>query len=343
MRPLSCKSCHSMTSSARPTIPQDFPIQVAENEGMPSRPDSNGSWPPIAPTRRVTGTLTLRLSKTRATIDGLRSEKEMPMNREPTTRPLSGLIARMAAVAGVIASMAFPVIAQDGTGPMSPNAQSRGYGGGWDCDLGYRVEGTECLALDIPENAYATGRSYGSGWACRRGFEEIGGTACQPIPVPENAFLRSSGYDWQCDRGYRQDRESCILIVLPDNAYLTDDTSGSGWSCERGFTAGSSNCVPIEVPVNGYLTNADYGDEWACERGFFEIDGRCDPVALPTNAFLDPASYGPGWRCERGFEPVNNACAQIDLPANAHLDRSGNTWRCDRGFQLADGVCVLGR
>jgi hypothetical protein len=43
------------------------------------------------------------------------------------------------------------------------------------------------------------------------------------IPVPENAFLRSSGYDWQCDRGYRQDRETCVPIVLPDNAYLTDD------------------------------------------------------------------------------------------------------------------------
>jgi hypothetical protein len=121
------------------------------------------------------------------------------------------------------------------------------------------------------------------------------------ILVPDNAFLRSSGYDWQCDRGYRQDRETCVPIVLPDNAYLTDDTSGSGWACDRGFTARSGACVPIAVPENGYLTNADYGDEWACERGFFEIDGRCDPVALPANAFLDQDSYGPGWRCERGF------------------------------------------
>jgi hypothetical protein len=132
--------------------------------------------------------------------------------------------------------------------------------------------------------------------------------------VPENAFLRSSGYDWQCDRGYRQDRETCVPIVLPDNAYLTDDTSGSGWTCERGFTARSGDCVPIAVPENGYLTNADYGDEWACERGFFEIDGRCDPVALPANAFLDPASYGPGWRCERGFETVRHHLRR-DRPA----------------------------
>lgn len=334
-----------MTDSTRPTLPQDFPIQVAENEGMPPGPDSIGFSPPLAPTRRVTGTLTLGLSKTRTATDGLRSAKEMPMRQEevPTRRPLARLIARITVAAGVIASMAFPVLAQDGTGPLPQNAQSRSYGGGWDCDLGYRVEGAECLALEIPENAYATGRSYGSGWACRRGYEETGGTFCEAIPVPENAFLRSSGYDWHCDRGYRQDRETCVPILLPDNAYLSDDTSGSGWTCERGFTARSGTCVPIAVPENGYLTNADYGDEWACERGFVEIDGRCDPFALPANAFLDTAPYGPGWRCERGFETVDTACVEIDLPANAHLDRSGNTWRCDRGFQLADGACVLGR
>ena len=67
--------------------------------------------------------------------------------------PLARLIARTAAIAGVIASFAFPVLAQDGTGPMPQNAQARSYGGGWICDLGYRVEGAECLPLDIPEHA----------------------------------------------------------------------------------------------------------------------------------------------------------------------------------------------
>ncbi|WP_147277363.1 hypothetical protein [Rhodovulum sp. 12E13] len=328
-----------MTDSTRPTVPQDFSIQVAENEGMPSRPNSKASPTPVARTRRLTGTLTLELSKAPEATGGIWSAKEQAAMRHPLAR----LIARTAAIAGVIASLAFPVLAQDGTGPMSENAQPRSYGSGWVCDLGYRVEAADCLAIDIPENAYATGRSYGSGWACRRGYEEAGGTSCAAIPMPENAFLRSSGYDWQCDRGYRQDRETCVPIVLPDYAYLTDDTLGSGWTCERGFTASSGACVPIAVPENGYLTNADYGDQWACERGFFEIDGRCDAVALPANAFLDPASYGPGWRCQRGFETVDTACVAIDLPANAHLDRSGNAWRCDRGFQLADGECVLGR
>ncbi|MGQ3486323.1 hypothetical protein [uncultured Roseovarius sp.] len=334
-----------MTGSAHPTAPPDFAIEVAENEGMPPEPGFKGSSPSIAPIRQVTGTLTLGLSKTRAAIDGLRSAKEIPMRhyREPTILPLSRLIARMAAVAGVMASMAFPVFAQDGTGPLPQNAQSRSYSRGWDCDLGYRVEGAECLALDIPENAYATGRSYGSGWACRRGFEEIGGTACRPMPVPDNAFLRSFGYDWQCDRGYRQERETCVPIVLPDNAYLTEGTSGTGWTCDRGYAAVAQTCLPISVPENAYLTNKNYGDSWACDRGFAKVGDRCDTIVVPANAFLDQASYGPGWRCARGYESLSGACVAIDLPENAHLDRSGNTWRCDSGFQLADGECVLGR
>ncbi|SEO18067.1 hypothetical protein [Palleronia pelagia] len=334
-----------MTDSTRPTLPHAPPIEVAENEGMPPGPNFIGFSPPFAQTRQVTGTLTLALSRTRTATDGLRSAKEKLMRHpeEAPKHPLARLIARMAVVAGMIASLAFPVLAQDGTGPMPENAEARSYGGGWNCALGYRVAGEECVTIDIPEHAYATGRSYGSGWACRRGYEEAGGTSCAAISVPDNAFLRSSGYEWQCDRGYRRDREACVPIVLPDNAYLTDDTSGFGWTCDRGFTASASDCVPIAIPENGYLTHADYGDEWACERGFFEIDGRCDPVALPANAFLDPASYGPGWRCERGFETVDTICVAIDLPVNAHLDRSGNSWRCDRGFQLAGGECVLGR
>lgn len=328
-----------MTGSTHPTVPQDFSIQVAENEGMPSRPNSKASLTPVARTRRLTGTLTLELSKTPAATGGIWSAKEQAAMRHPLAR----LIARTAAIAGVIASLAFPVLAQDGTGPMPENAQPRSYGSGWVCNLGYRVEGNKCLALDIPEHAYPTGRSYGTGWECDRGYEEVGGTSCNPIPVPANAFLRSSGYDWQCERGYRQERDACLSIVLPDNAYLIDDTSGSGWKCERGFSASSNACEPIAVPTNAYLTNADYGAAWACERGFVKIDDRCDAIVVPVNAFLDQASYGPGWRCQRGYEPLSGVCVAINLPLNANLDRSGNRWSCNRGYQLSDGACILGR
>ena len=172
--------------------------------------------------------------------------------------PRPHLAALLMAVAGTIAFLAFPVFAQDGTGPMPENAEARNYGGGWDCSLGYRVDGAECAAIDVPENAYATGRSSGSGWACKRGYEETGGSSCEKIHVPENAFLRASGYGWKCFRGFRQDRAACVPIVLPENAYLTEETSSSGWACERGFTPLSGACVPISVPENGYLTNAGF-------------------------------------------------------------------------------------
>jgi hypothetical protein len=335
-----------MTGSTYPTVPQDFSIQVAENEGMPSRPNFNPPPPPTARTLRLTGTLTLGLSTTSGATDGLWSAKEeapIRHHKEPTRHPLARLIAMTAVMAGVIAFFAFPVLAQDGTGPMPENAQPRSYGGGWVCDLGYRVDGAECLALDIPEHANPTGRSYGTGWECDRGYEEVSGTSCNPIPVPANAFLRSSGYDWQCERGFRQERDACVPIVLPEHAYLTEDSSGTGWTCDRGYAAVAGTCMPIEVPANAYLTNANYGAAWACERGFFKIDGRCSAIILPANAFLDPASYGPGWRCDRGYEPRSGACVAIDVPENAHLDRSGNRWSCNRGFRLSDGMCILGR
>lgn len=328
-----------MTGSIHPIVPQDFSIQVAENEGMPSRSISMGFSPPPALTRRLTGTLTIGLWETHAAAGGLWSAKEQAAMRHPLAR----LIARTAVTAGMIAFFAIPVLGQDGTGPMPLNAQSRSFGGGWVCDLGYRVEGAECLALEIPEHAYPNGRSYGTGWACGRGYEEVSGKFCNPIPMPANAFLRSYGYDWQCERGYRRDRGACLAIVLPEHAYLTEDSSESGWTCDRGYLAVSGACMPIAVPANAYLTNANYGAAWACERGFVKIDDRCDAVIVPANAYLDPASYGPGWSCDRGYEPVSGACVSIDLPENAYLDRSGNRWSCNRSFRLSDGMCVLGR
>lgn len=316
-----------MTGRIQPSrpadLPEDFRVDAAENEGMPPAPEPDtGARPdPARDWRAHAGA-------------GGRTEKARPPTR---------LIARMSILAGLVASLAFPVLAQDGSGALPDNALARSQGGGWDCDVGYRVDGAACREIEIPENAFATGLQYGTGWACRRGYEEVFGVSCKVIPVPPNAFLRSSGFDWQCDRGFRPERESCVPVAVPENAYLSDERFGSGWTCNRGFTGDADRCVPIAVPENGYLTNADYGDAWACERGFVAVDDRCEPVAMPANAFLDPQGYGPGWRCERGFEQVGDACLLIDLPENAHLDHSGNGWSCDNGFQLSDGACILGR
>ena len=53
---------------------------------------------------------------------------------------------------------------------MPANAQPKSYGEGWECDRGYRRGGDVCLAIVVPENAYATNRTYGAGWECLHGF-----------------------------------------------------------------------------------------------------------------------------------------------------------------------------
>ncbi|TCS59021.1 hypothetical protein EDD52_12351 [Primorskyibacter sedentarius] len=75
-----------MTGNTHPTVPQDFSIEVAENEGMPSRSIFRDSPLPAAPTPRLTGTLTLGLSRTRAATGGLWSAKEQAAIRHPFAR-----------------------------------------------------------------------------------------------------------------------------------------------------------------------------------------------------------------------------------------------------------------
>lgn len=63
---------------------------------------------------------------------------------KPTKHLLARLFSKLVFAVGVVASIAFPAFAQDGTGPIPQNAQPRSYGSGWVCDFGYRVEGVEC-------------------------------------------------------------------------------------------------------------------------------------------------------------------------------------------------------
>jgi hypothetical protein len=220
-------------------------------------------------------------------------------------------------------------------------ASARSYGGGWECDLGYRAEGDVCEAIDIPDNAFKTNRAYGVGWACLHGFTETEASTCIEVIVPDGAFLDPSGERWECLRGFREKQETCQEIKVPKNAYLTDDEYGTGWKCARRFEAVGSNCALIDVPDNAYLNALDYGRPWTCERGFFEKNDLCEAVNIPSNAYFKDAAYGKSWECKRGYAAVNGLCKEIDIPANAHLARSGNRWSCNSYFQRSRGRCVL--
>ena len=96
------------------------------------------------------------------------------------------------------------------------NAHSKSFGGGWNCDLGYRRANGGCKGIVVPENAYPTSKSYGRGWECKHGHTESA-EGCTPIQVPKNAYLTPTGARWACDRGFRRVEETCLRVQVPEN------------------------------------------------------------------------------------------------------------------------------
>ena len=70
------------------------------------------------------------------------------------------------------------------------NSHAKRYGGGWECDWGYRNVDQSCVAVQVPPNAHLD--YSGDGWECSRGFHEVN-DACAVVEVPANAYLDSRG------------------------------------------------------------------------------------------------------------------------------------------------------
>ena len=116
-----------MTPRTLQTVPEDFAIQVAEKEGMPSKPNPEGSVLHIARPRRLMGTFTFGQSMKRAAAGVLWSTKEAIVinRRKPAKRSPIRLLTKLAVAAGMMAFLAFPLFAQNGTGPLPENAVER--------------------------------------------------------------------------------------------------------------------------------------------------------------------------------------------------------------------------
>ncbi len=231
-------------------------------------------------------------------------------------------------------------LAQSDGGDIPPNAHARGYGSGWDCDKSYRVNGKKCIAIVVPENAYPTNRPYGAGWKCNHGFKQVDEASCLQVVVPRGGYLSASGENWECLRGNLKVGDSCQKVVLPDNAYMSDNEYGRVWLCDRGYSVKGNGCVAIKVPEHAYLNTSNYGQPWTCERGYYERGNRCEAVKVPENGYFHDAAYGVGWKCDRGYFASGNRCVAMELPENAHIDRSGNRWECHGGFRRSKGGCT---
>ncbi|MDH3579400.1 MAG: hypothetical protein OEM91_02080, partial [Hyphomicrobiales bacterium] len=120
-------------------------------------------------------------------------------------------IALLAITPSVVAAQSIPV-------GMPENARAKTYGGGWECERGFREANGTCATVKVPANAYLTDTSYGRAWECERGFREVS-EACAAIKVPSHAYLDSAGDGWKCDRGYRKVEEACVAVKIPANGY----------------------------------------------------------------------------------------------------------------------------
>jgi len=190
----------------------------------------------------------------------------------------------------------------------------------------------------MPANAFLS--SSGNDWECDRGFRRSA-LECLPVQIPANAHEDDTAYGsgWRCNRGYRESNSRCVAVVVPKNAYPVQSIYGPGWECSRGFRTSQSGCDAIMVPANAYLR--DSGTDWECDRGFTRRSTRCVPIEVPEHGFLD--SRGDSWRCERGFRKEDLRCVALKLPANAQLDYSGNGWRCREGFRRDSQGCSAER
>ena len=132
------------------------------------------------------------------------------------------------------------VFAQSGSVRVPDNAHARGYGGGWECDRGYRQVKGGCAAVKAPANAYLNNSAYGSGWECNWGYHQVD-KSCVAIEVPLNAYLNSFGDEWKCDRGYRARREACVVVKVPMNGHI--NFTGNDWECNRPYKRQQEKCV----------------------------------------------------------------------------------------------------
>jgi hypothetical protein len=197
-------------------------------------------------------------------------------------------------LASVLAACPGSASAQNTAVNVPRNAHAFDNGRGWECDHGYRTAREECIAIMVPENAYAVTSTYGAGWQCTWGYRQVG-EACVPVAVPKNAYLVSSarGRGWECERGFRERAGSCIQIEVPPNAYLRDSAYGRGWECERGYRAVVKACIDAEKSQVRIDEPSD--EDLKCQRAMRQDADICLRVVIPDNGYLEES--GQGWKC----------------------------------------------
>ena len=62
--------------------------------------------------------------------------------------------------------------------------------------------------------------------------------------LPDNATRSAYGGSWTCDLGFFRNEGACEPIALPENAYLSSRSYDRGWLCKHGYIPNDGRCVP---------------------------------------------------------------------------------------------------
>jgi hypothetical protein len=212
-----------------------------------------------------------------------------------------------------------------------------------DDENAYDTRGTTAVgSSSIPKRPYKSNfdmprhsklNYLGNGWECQRGYRQAG-QECVVVEVPQNGKLDYLGNRWECQRSYRQVGQGCVAVEVPKNGKL--DYLGHGWECQRSYRQVGQECVAVDVPKNGKLDYLGHG--WECQRGYRQAGQECLAVDVPKNGRLD--YLGHGWECQRGYRQAGEGCAVVDVPKNGKLDYLGHGWECQRGYHQAGEECI---
>jgi hypothetical protein len=201
----------------------------------------------------------------------------------------------------------------------------------------------------LPQNAHKN--PFGGGWECNRGFKQVG-NECQKVQLPANVVLDILGHDWECARGFKNTGGQCIKVQIPANAGL--DILGNDWECLRGYKRAGNECQKVQLPTNAVLDIL--GHDWECKRGFKRSGNECGKLTIPANASIDIS--GNDWTCNKGFKRSASECQQMtDSEKKSEADRDkalreeikrrqargarGN--HCDSEYKSGANVCVTVR
>lgn len=191
---------------------------------------------------------------------------------------------------------------------LSQNAHKNPFGGGWECNRGFKQVGNECQKVQLPANAVLD--ILGNDWECKRGFKRTG-NECGKLTIPANASIDILGNDWICNKGFKRSASECQQMAdgekkseadrdkaLRDEIKRRQARGARGNHCDSEYRSGANVCVTVK--------NA----ELACSEAY---DGSSyDSCRVEVSLYIETDYRGRGYvdgrvKCEASVSTMGSS------------------------------------